>query len=177
MRNLFGRVRVSVSDAVETDDSCRDALQPIARVLNKKLGHHGYLMDGSLLFVEPELLETVKEGAQEVRPGVYWVERLVTGYGWWTVGDPRPEGGPTRRTLFSVKGGVGCSTAAAVLAWHLSRRGEHVLVVDLDLESLGLTTVMLDAAAQPKFGITNWFVRELVGQDDRVVEEMTAVPS
>ena len=36
---------------------------------------------------------------------------------------------------------------------------------------------MLDAAAQPKFGITNWFARELVGQDDRVDEEMTAVPS
>ena len=177
VRNLFGRVSVSVSDAVETDDSCRGALQRVARALNKKLGQHGYLTDDSLLFVEPELQETVKEGAHEVRVGVYWIERLVTGRGWWTVEDPCPEGGPTRCTLFSVKGGMGCSITAAVLAWHLSRRGEHVLVVDLDLESPGLETVMLDAAAQPKFGVTDWFVEELVGQCDRVVEEMTAVLS
>ena len=177
VRNLFGRVSVSVSDAVEMDDSCRDALQRLSRALQMKLGEHGYSADDAVLFVGPDLLETLKDGAHEVRPGVYWVDRLVTGYGWWTVDDPRPEGGPTRCTLFSVKGGVGRSTTAAVLAWHLSRRGEQVLVIDLDLESPGLASAMLDAGAQPKFGVTDWFVEELVGQGHCVVEQMTAAPA
>ena len=71
VRNLFGRMSVSVSNAVETDDSCRDALQRLSHGLNKKLGRYGYPTDDSVLFVEPELLETVTEGAQEVHPGVY----------------------------------------------------------------------------------------------------------
>ena len=88
--NLFGRMSVSVSDAVEADDSCRNARRCLSRSLHEKLGAHGYAADHTVLFVEPTMLETLKEGAREVRPGVYWVDRLVTGSGWWTVDDPRP---------------------------------------------------------------------------------------
>ena len=109
VRNLFGRVNVSVSDAVEADDSCRNALRCVSHNLHEKLGAHGYTADDTVLFVEPAMLKTLKEGAREIRPGVYWVDRLVTRSGWWTVDDPRPEQGPTRCTLFSVKGGVGLS--------------------------------------------------------------------
>ena len=176
VRNLFGRVSVSVSDAVRANEACRDALQHLAHDLHEKLGPHGYATDDAVLYVEPAMLETIKGSAREIRPGVYWVDRLVTGRDWWTVDDPRSEGGPTRCTLFSVKGGLGRSTSAAVLAWHLARRGERVLVVDLDLESPGLSSAMLDPRAQPKFGVADWFVEELVGQGDRVVEQMTGAP-
>lgn len=177
VRNLFGRVSITASDTLEADKACRIALQCLSRSLHEKLGAYGYPADDAVLFVEPDLLETLKEEAKEVCPGVYWVDRLVTGRGWWTVGDPRPQEGPMRYTLFSVKGGVGRSTTAAVLAWHLARRDEQVLVVDMDLESPGLASVMLDTGAQPKFGVTDWFVEELVGQGDRVVEQMTATPA
>ena len=73
--------------------------------------------------------------------------------------------------------GRGRSTTAAVLAWHLARNGEHVLVVDLDLESPGLSSAMLDLAARPEFGVTDWFVEDLVGQDDYVSERMAAAPA
>ena len=176
VRNLLGRVSISVSDAVRANDAGRDALQRLAHALRDKLGLHGYSVEDAVLFVEPAMLETLAGTAGEIRPGVYWVDRLVTGRDWWTVDDPRSEGGPARCTLFSVKGGVGRSTSAAVLAWHLARRGEQVLVVDLDLESPGLSSAMLDTRAQPKFGVTDWFVEELVGQGDRVVEQMTGAP-
>ena len=115
--------------------------------------------------------------AQEIRPGVYWADRLVTGHDWWTVGDALPERQAMRCTLYSVKGGVGRSTTAAVLAWHLARKGERVLVVDLDLESPGLTSAILNHELQPDFGVTDWFVEDLVGQGARVAERMTASPS
>jgi hypothetical protein len=177
VRNLFGRVSACAPDAVGADDRRRDALQNLARDLRSRLGARGDAGDDAVHFVEPAMLETLADAAREIRPGVFWVDRLVTGRHWWTVEDARPEPGPARCTLFSVKGGVGRSTSAAVLAWHLARRGERVLVVDLDLESPGLSSAMLDAEAQPKFGVADWFVEELVGQGDRVVERMTGTPA
>ena len=93
-----------------------------------------------------------------------------------TVMAPGRQDGPKRCTLFSVKEGLGRSTAAAVFARHLAQCGKQVLVVDLDLESPGLASTMQDTAAQPTFGVTDWFVEELVGQGDRVLEQMTAAP-
>lgn len=127
--------------------------------------------------MEPDLLETLEEGARELRPGIYWVDRMVTGHGWWVVEEPDRRDGATRCTLFSVKGGLGRSTTAAVLAWHLAQRGEQVLVVNLDFESPGLASAMLDTGARPKLRVTDWFVEELVGQGDRVLERITAAPA
>jgi hypothetical protein len=177
VRNLFGRVSVSVPDAVGANDAGREALQRLAHALREKLGPHGYSVEDAVLFMEPAMLETLAGTAQEIHPGIYWVDRLVTGRDWWTVADSRSEGGPARCTLFSVKGGVGRSTSAAVLAWYLARHGQQVLVVDLDLESPGLSSAMLDARAQPKFGVTDWFVEELVGQGEQVVQQMMGAPA
>ena len=177
VRNLFGRVNISISNEVEGNESCRVALQRLAGKLREVLGAHGPPAEDTVLFVEPAMLKTLERTARQIRPDAYWVDRLVTGGDWWTVGDLDPAHRATRWTLFSVKGGVGRSTTAAVLAWHLARKGARVLVVDLDLESPGLSSAMLDPRAQPEFGVTDWFVEELVGQGDRVIERMTAAPA
>ncbi len=182
VRDLFGRVRISVSDAVEDDESCQDALKHFARNLHRELGPHGYSEEEAILFVDEEMLEEISETARPlVSSGqtghtmsrAYWVERLVTGQSWWSMA-AQPEAGTRRFTLYSVKGGVGRSTTVAVLAWHLARNGQRVMVVDLDLESPGLSSAMLDARQHPRFGIADWFVEDLVEQGDRVVEAMTA---
>ena len=182
VRNLYGKVRISVPDAVEADASCRDALHRLANGLCEALGAHGHPSENAVLFVDPAMLTALDGAAREIDglDRVYWVDRLMTGGDWWTVGPPdpaRPKGSPRRYTLFSIKGGVGRSTTAAVLAWHLARKGERVLVVDLDLESPGLSSAVLDAKTQPEFGVTDWFVEDLVGQGDRVLERMIAEPS
>ena len=178
VRNLFGKVRVSVSDAVEDDESCRIALRRLADKLGEALGAHGHPPGDAVSFVEPAILATFDDTAEEIDdvPRAVWVDRLMTCGDWWTVGSTGPGKGAARYTLFSVKGGVGRSTTTAVLAWHLSRSGERVLVVDLDLESPGLSSAMLDPRSQPEFGVTDWFVEELVGQGDRIIERMTAAP-
>ncbi len=173
VRDLFGKVRISVSDAVQEDST----LQRLAAGLHQTLGQHGYPAADAVLLVDDAMLQALNDTAQNVFPGVYWVDRLVTGHDWWTVGDSDRQRTPMRYTLFSVKGGVGRSTTAAVLAWHLVRRGERVIVVDLDLESPGLSSAMLAPQEQPEFGVTDWFVEDLVGQGERVIEQMTAMPA
>ena len=180
VRNLFGKVHVSAPETVEADESCRDALGRLAKRLGEALGAHGHPSGDAVLFVEPALLDELGETVQEIDglDGAYWVDLLMTGGDWWTVSPPkRPRGRSRRCTLFSVKGGVGRSTTAAVLAWRLARAGERVLVVDLDLESPGLSSAVLDPRTQPDFGVADWFVEDLVGQGERVIERMTAEPS
>ena len=106
---------------------------------------------------------------------MFWVERMVTNNGWQTINGSAPQ--TNRYTLFSVKGGVGRSTTAVVLAWHLARKGERVLIVDLDVESPGLGSAVLDQDTHPEFGVVDWFVEDLVGQGGHVVEHMTGTPT
>ena len=175
VRNLYGKVRIAVSDEVR-DEARRNALSRLAVRLQEKLGAYAYPEETAVLFVDSERLKTLQEDSSKIESNVYWVDRLMTGGDWWTVSPLLPKGGPRRYTLFSVKGGVGRSTTAAVLAWSLARRGERVLVVDLDLESPGLSSALLDARTQPEFGVTDWFVEDLVGQGEQVIGRMAAHP-
>ena len=177
VRDLLGKLRISLSDTYEDDSAIRSAVERLASSLSEVLGPRSYSVDEGVLFVGDALLESLDDTAQEVHPRVFLSDRLVTGRGWWTVGDPDREAKSTRITLYSVKGGVGRSTTAAVLAWHLARKGERVLAVDMDLESPGLSSAMLEAERRPKFGITDWFVEDLVGQGAHIVKDMLAAPA
>jgi hypothetical protein len=73
-----------------------------------------------------------------------------------------------------MKGGVGRSTALAACAWSLAASGQRVVVLDLDLESPGLSTSLLPQSRQPAYGITDWLVEDLVGNGDAVMEQMHA---
>jgi hypothetical protein len=72
-----------------------------------------------------------------------------------------------------MKGGVGRSTTATILAWHLARKGKRVLVFDLDLESPGVGATLLGQSL-PRFGILDWFVEDALGQGDAVLPDMVA---
>lgn len=176
VRDLRGRVRIVVSDENEENESCQNSLLRMARTLHEVLGPHGNPPDSSVLFVDKSMLRTLRDGIVELRPGIYWVDRLLSCQDWWTVKESGRKASIKRWTLFSIKGGVGRSTTAAVLAWHLAHRGERVLLLDLDLESPGLSSALLPANKRPDLGIVDWFVEDLVDQSDQVLESMTYTP-
>ena len=184
VRDLFGRVRVSVSDVAEENESCQDTLQSLAEELHRELGPHGCLPDEAISYLDEDMLKALDETAQPFildegtghsLSWAYWVERLVTGGNWWSI-DAHTAPNGRRFTLYSVKGGVGRTTTTAVLAWHLARNGHRVLVFDLDLESPGLSSAMLSGGKRPQFGVVDWFVEDLVGQGDYALESMAAAP-
>ncbi len=121
--DLFGRVRISVPCKFKTDEHST-ALQTLAKRLHEELGAHSYPPSEAVLFVSDALLATLKPMEKEFErlPGVYWVDRLVTGGDWWTVGDARDGSSARCCTLFSVKGGVGRSTTAP--AWMQDMEGD-----------------------------------------------------
>ena len=174
VRDLLGKVRIVVSETHEDDDASQQVLQRLAENLQVALGPHGYRAEDAVLFVDSAMREDFGDEPWEIYPRVYWVDRLVTGGDWWTVNGSSFERSTKRYTLYSVKGGVGRSTTAAVLAAYLAEKGEDVLVVDLDLESPGLSAGLLDVRTQPRFGVTDWFVEDLVGMGDHLIEEMAS---
>ena len=173
VRNLYGRVRIIADEP--GSESARSALADLAARLSHELGAHGHPPDASLLILDTAAFRLLDDSAIKITDGIFWVDRMVTNTGWWTV--DRRQLRPSRYTLFSVKGGVGRSTTAVVLAWHLARQGERVLVVDLDVESPGLGSAALDQGAQPDFGVVDWFVEDSVGQGHYVIERMTGTPA
>lgn len=173
VRDLYGRVRVLVDEPAS--DSVRGVLVELATRLSRELGAHGHPPDASLLALDVSASTLLGSSARKIADRIFWVDRLVTGNGWRTVNTSASR--RDRYTLYSVEGGVGRSTTAVVLAWHLAQQGERVLVVDLDVESPGLGSVVLDQSAQPEFGIVDWFVEDLVGQGAHVLERMIGTPT
>lgn len=175
VRDLHGTVRISAPQSAAESEEFQSYLKRLASVLHTGLGAYGWPPEEGLLFLDEAFYNTL-EIARSVEPDVFRVDRLVTGHDWSSVRDAVQTDAAQRWTLYSVKGGVGRSTTAAVLSWHLAKRGERVVVVDLDLESPGLSSAMLDERFRPKFGVTDWFVEDLVGQGEQVMADMASAP-
>lgn len=173
-RDLSGRVRLIVREACASDPDFRSILVDVARALEQRLGPHGVPADDAVL-VEPDFDEVVRSAAAfplfEDDDTVLVADRLALETD-WSVTD---EASSTPRIVFySVKGGVGRSTALAATAWSLAQQGERVLIVDLDLESPGLSTAVLPEGRKPAFGLVDWLVEDQVGAGDHVQDDMIA---
>ncbi|MFD6149341.1 KGGVGR-motif variant AAA ATPase [Streptomyces sp. NPDC060243] len=104
-------------------------------------------------------------------PGsVHALERTVIGTD-WARNTPSPSPGTAGRrdrrvAMYGFKGGVGRTTATAVLARHLAGQGRCVLVVDLDLESPGISNLLEDPAGIPRHGIVDHLIEAGVGNSE-----------
>jgi cellulose biosynthesis protein BcsQ len=100
------------------------------------------------------------------------VDRRLVGADWQR--PPAPVAPPPLRLVFaSLKGGVGRSTALAVVAGDLALKGKRVLAIDLDIEAPGLGSMLLDEDTLPEFGVLDALVENgISGLDDRFLMDM-----
>jgi len=173
-RALDGRVRLIVDARHEDDLPMRSSLDALATALFAALGPHAYPSERAFLF-EADIdgfLRGQRAFALDGCEGVWIVDRLANEGDWSNVA-PVSDAVP-RVVFYSIKGGVGRSTALAATAWALAERGKRVLVLDMDLESPGLSSSLLPEDRRPSFGITDWLVEDLVDNGDAVFDDMVA---
>jgi cellulose biosynthesis protein BcsQ len=103
------------------------------------------------------------------------LDRQVVGQDWLRTRRFDEQGHPPRVVFYGIKGGVGRSTALAMLAYRLARDGKHVLLIDFDLESPGLSGLLLPQDRVASCGLVDWFVEDAVGQGDEVLRDMVSV--
>jgi cellulose biosynthesis protein BcsQ len=116
-------------------------------------------LTGEALLLEPHVIQQV-DGFS-----VYLIERRAMGEDWVLQPAKNQPPHPPRFVFFSLKGGVGRSTALALWAHHLCQQGKTLLVVDLDLEAPGLGTQLLERKGKPLFGVADWLVEDIAGND------------
>lgn len=173
-RDLNSRVRLIAPVVVEADQALHSEVLALASALATKLGPHACSPEALVLFDESR--EIASEGgsvcALDGFKRVWVVDRLATEADWSRIA-PESHGAP-RVVFFSIKGGVGRSTALAATAWHLAQSGKRVLVLDLDLESPGLSSALLPTERQPTYGIADWLLEDLVDNAAAVFDDMIA---
>lgn len=171
-RDLNGKVRLIVPDTVQKTYSARRQVEAITTHLVQRLGAHAYPLESSILYEQDRMFacDGTASFPLEGFENVLVVDRLATEGNWASIA-PVTTGVP-RVVFFSIKGGVGRSTALAASAFALAQAGKRVLVLDLDLESPGLSSALLPNERRPTFGIADWLVEDLVDNGDAVLEEM-----
>ena len=172
-RDLNGRVRLILPEWIRQSEQL-ELWNGLASKLMLNLGKHAYPQNAEILFESDR--ERALQGATsflvEGYTNVWMVDRLAAEANWARIA-PETDSAP-RIVFFSIKGGVGRSTALAATAWHLAQEGRRVLVLDLDLESPGLSSALLPSKSQPMYGITDWLVEDLVGNGNVIFESMVA---
>ncbi|MGL6484114.1 ParA family protein [Aeromonas caviae] len=173
-RDLNGRVRLIVPKQIQTDDNQRVAIETIYQSLSDRLESHAYSVGSGILYDED--FELACQGASLFTlngfENVWVADRLAVETDWAHI-TSEVDSVP-RIVFFSIKGGVGRSTALAATAWHLAQQGKRVLVLDLDLESPGLSSALLPPDRQPMYGITDWLVEDLVDNGATIFDSMIA---
>jgi cellulose biosynthesis protein BcsQ len=188
LRDVFGRLRFAL-DCAESDYP-PDAFASLA-VAQSKLGAfatssevltHDSFAFPEKVFDDPDWhltridLGTDEDGEPLGEVVVKLLDRQITGQDWLrpatVAADDSPR--PHRIVFFGLKGGVGRSTALCMTAWGLARQGKRVLLIDFDLESPGISGLVLPSENVAEFGVVDWLIEDAVGQGDSVLPRMVA---
>jgi hypothetical protein len=121
---------------------------------------------------QPQRRRTAARCFREIM--VRLLDRQVIGQDWLRTRRFDEHGHPPRVVFYGLKGGVGRSTALAMLAYRLARDGKRVLLIDFDLESPGLSGLLLPQEQVATYGLVDWFVKDAVGGDE-VLRDMSSL--
>jgi hypothetical protein len=167
IRDLLGRLRLALSAARPKDEG----------KLNAALRAAAGPFFGNAILIGPEMVspDGIFRSVDLRRVGSVWVlERTLIGADWGRPPLQNNAPRPPRATLYGIKGGVGRSTALCAWARHLAAQEQRVLVVDLDLESPGVSSALLPPGTAPELGIVDWLVEDAVDKANDVVSLMAA---
>lgn len=165
VRDSFGALSIVLSDGAITSEMNWNQL---AKRLHLALGVYSpgerqVLLRRSDLIDPSDIIDSLDRIRLPDAHNIWLVDRLLTNQDWLRKSLVEYPPLPTA-VAFSIKGGVGRTTAFALWAWSLARAGKSVVLVDLDLEAPGIAGLLLDEGWMPDYGLVDWLVESLVGQ-------------
>jgi len=178
IRDMLGRIRIGLEHgskekhqvlSTRLSESIKK-LAAFAGDTEKAVLFPDDFFDPDSVFKNPDILDFYFPGSDT---SFRLLDRQIIGQDWL-----RPQGTVSlvpRLVFFGLKGGVGRSTALTMLAYDLARAGKRVLLIDFDLESPGLSGLLLPPDRLVDFGVVDWFIEDAVGQDQMVLDRMIAV--
>ncbi len=123
--------------------------------------------------VLPEFADA--DGVMHAELAFNLLDRQIVGQDWLhTHARQRAEGDPPRVVFYGLKGGVGRTTALAMIAYNLAREGRRVLLLDFDLESPGLSALLIPADRVAGYGLVDWFIEDAIYHDDTVLNDLVS---
>ncbi|MBO1419147.1 KGGVGR-motif variant AAA ATPase [Streptomyces sp. FH025] len=176
VRDIFGRLALLLDDRsckVETADQ-EVWRERIISTLGRYAADRPLLLASGLFqpdayFASPRAAAELRYVAAPGQGSIRWLDNTVVGADWARVSTPEAESGgvrTARTALYGFKGGVGRSTATFMLAKHLAKKGNCVLVVDLDLESPGSGPLLVTEDQLPAYGIIDQLVESALGNEE-----------
>jgi hypothetical protein len=185
LRDIRGRVRLFLRPADGKREDVAGACDGLRRELEKELAPFwGGVVDldrddgefGPIL--APVRGEAIPVEPADEYPRWQIIERHVAKSA-WTSRIHQPPWPLNAKTLpivawYSHKGGVGRSTALCAAAMHLARNAKRVVVLDLDLESPGLGTLL--AGSPVEHGVLDYLLERLLagtGYDPNINDYLT----
>jgi hypothetical protein len=172
-RDLNGIIRLIMDEELEDRVEVGNAINGIVQSLRFHL--ESRLADKSPVIYESSLDDMVQSAPHFPLPGfpnVIVLDRLLAENDWTNI---TPRAATHRIVFFSIKGGVGRSTALAATAWALAEEGKKVMVLDIDLESPGVSSSLLPHGKRPTYGIADWLVEDLVDNGPAVLPHMVGL--
>lgn len=165
VRDVQGKIRLLISQAQEDQHI-------ISKAVFEQLGPYAYDLLNSIVVLHDDseqanvgiaIPETIcLNGGTQLAVKV--IDRRIGGQDWLK----RPQEDELlvpALVFWSLKGGVGRTTALSVLAADLARKGHNVLVLDLDLEAPGVGEQLLLDSERPKYGVLDYLVEDAIGGD------------
>ncbi|MFM0175608.1 P-loop NTPase [Paraburkholderia sediminicola] len=156
-------VELSTIDALakRLSDEIPAYIRPDRVVVSREMPGIDVVFTDALVVTQP--VKIIVDGVDTIVL-VRQIDRRIVGRDW----QEQPLDGwkppaPARLVFASLKGGVGRSTALAVLAADLSRDNKNVLVIDLDLEAPGIGTMLVGRTTRPLYGVLDWMVETNLG--------------
>jgi len=132
------------------------------------------LIESECVFNDPYILNIILR-QDDNSISLRLLERQIVGHDWLRPKSEQRNNPIPRLAFYGFKGGVGRSTTIAAIAFLLAQQGKKVLVIDFDLESPGLSSMLLPCDKYPEYGVVDWLVEDAVGNvDDLLLRDIVA---
>lgn len=151
IRDIYGKISIYIMGSYDSEDIKNEILEMIGE---NWIGQVRCINKNSILFDE------IYKSVRQVDKDIYYGERPLVKKNWNYGSKVRLANQAKNITFYSYKGGVGRTTTLALTALQIARKGKKVVVIDMDLEAPGLSTILKqeDGIEYPKYGVVDFLV-------------------